>query len=258
MEDWGQLLKEAERALLCGRPGEALQYCDRAAVGGEEARYSASLLRGNILLEMGDAQGALSSFEAVADPDASDPEIDCARGVALFELARFPEAEAALKSSIRQAPHLAQSYYTLGLIAEFSGKGEEARWFRQARDLAPEKFGHHKQLRNDDFQSMLEDALSGLPPALAEALEHIPIVVSELPLVNDLHQLEPPISPLALAMLGGATGVGEDGDERLEPVLFLFKRNIERAFTDRQDMMKATRHAVIEYFAEALGISLEP
>ena len=169
MEEWGRLLKEAERALLGGRSGEALRYCERAAVGGEEARYSASLLRGNILLEMGDAQGALRAFESVADPDAADPEIDCARGVALFELARFAEAEAALKSSIREAPHLAQSYYTLGLLAEFAGKGEEVRWFRQARELAPEKFAHHKQLRTAAFQSMLEDALTGLPAALAQA-----------------------------------------------------------------------------------------
>ena len=87
------------------------------------------------------------------------------------------------------------------------------------------------------------------------ALEELPIVVAELPLVNDLHQLDPRISPLSLAMMVGA--ITESGpEEGIQPVLFLFKRNVERAFRDRDEMISATRAAIMGNFADALG--LEP
>jgi len=255
MKNWQKLLRKAERALERGRVSEALQLCDQAAFENEESRYSAGLMRGSILLELGDAVGALSAFESLAKPESQDSEVDCARGMALFELARFPEAEAALRSAVRGGPHLAKAFHTLGLIAEFKGTGEEVRWFREARSLEPTRFGHRVQLSNAEFREMVEEAVAELPSDFVEIVEEIPIVVSELPIVNELNQLQPPISPLSLAMMVGAVRVEHGPADDLEPILFLFKRNIERAFPDPEEMKSATRRAIIRHFAEALGFT---
>ena len=253
MENWRELLLEAERALVSGRLGEALQCCDRASFLSGEARHRASLMRGRILLEIGDPLGALSAFESIARLEICDPEVDCARGVAHFELAQFPEAEAALRAAIRADPSLADGYYTLGLISEFLGTGEENHWFREARKIDPERFAPVCQLTNEEFQSIIEEAVSGMDEQFQDVLEQLPIVVAELPLVNDLHQLDPRISPLSLAMMVGAI-TEENSEERIQPVLFLFKRNVERAFRNRAEMVSATRAAIIGNFADALGL----
>src|SRR5262245_29570273 len=99
--DWESLLDEAASALEEDRHHDALQLCDRAALLGDEARYNAAILRGDILLELGDPSGALSSYETVADPDVQDPDLDCARGMAFFELGRLAEADSALRSALR-------------------------------------------------------------------------------------------------------------------------------------------------------------
>ena len=232
---------------------EALQFCDQAAFFSEEARYSAGLMRGNILLELGDATGALSAFDSLAEPGQRDFEVDCARGMALFELARFPEAEAALKSAVSDGPHLAQALHTLGLIAEFKGSGEEVQWFREARLIEPDRYGHRAQLSNGEFRQRVEEAIAELPTDFIKVVEEIPIVVSELPIVNESYQLNPPISPLSLAMLVGVAVAEEARSQDLEPILFLFKRNIERAFPEKEGMKSAIRRAIIRHFAEMLG-----
>ena len=255
MAQWEQLLKQAERHLEEGRPGDALQLCDRACFAGDDALYQSALMRGRILLEIGDTSGALSCFDSIASLETKDAEVDCARGTALFELAQFPEAQSALQSAIREDPNLADAHYLLGLIAEFVGSGEEGRWFREAYRIDPERFSPSPQLTNDEFSEVIEEAVSGMDESFQQALEQIPIVVAELPLVNELKHLEPVISPLSLAMVVG-TIVDGYVDETVEPVLFLFKRNIERAFRDREGMISATRIAIQTHFSEALGVDV--
>ena len=255
MVTWQELLKRAKHSLLMERPGEALQYCDRASFGSDEARYASVLVRGRILLEMGDPMGALSMFESIARLDYQDPEVDCARGRALFELAQFPESQAALTSALQVDAKLADAYYTLGLIAEFTGTGEEGPLFREARRLDPQRFFPNIQMTNDSFEALIHEAVAEMEEPFQRVLEQIPIMIAELPLVNDLHQLNPRISPLSLSMLVGA--VVESGpDEGIQPVLFFFKRNVERGFSNRTGMISATRSAIISNFVDSRGLPL--
>ena len=254
MEDWKELLERAEQSLLRDRPQEALQFCARASFGTDEGRYRAALMRGRILLEIGDPLGALSSFESIARLDSPDPQVDCARGIALFELAQFPEAQAALRAALRGDPNLPDAHYTLGLLSEFLGTGEEEHWFREARRLDPLRFPPCLQMTNEAFEVIIQEAVSELEEPVQKALEEVPIVVAELPLVNDLHQLDPQISPLALSMTVGTILEG-DPENEIQPVLFLFKRNVERAFGEREQMVAATRAAIASNFEDGFGVT---
>jgi predicted Zn-dependent protease with MMP-like domain len=255
--EWEKLLDEAEVALGEQRHHDALQLCDRAALAGDDARYWAALLRGDVLLDMGDPAAALSSFDSAADPDVDDPELDLARGIALFELCRFPEAANALQSAVRGNPDLAEAHYTLGLVAEITSAGDEQSHFRQARRLEPERYPPHPALRRDEFEAIVDEAVAELPDNVRDFLENVPVLIADLPHPDDLTKSEPPLSPLTLGMFVGLPP-GEqsvmDAPDEQPPAILLFKKNLERAFPERERLIEELRRTVLHEVGHVLGL----
>jgi predicted Zn-dependent protease with MMP-like domain len=256
--DWRELLDEAVELQRDGRFRDALQLCDRAAMSGGEARYFAALMRGDVLLDLGDPLGALSSYDSVAEPSVPDPELDCARGVALFELVRFPEAENALRSALRGDATLAEAHYTLGLIAEILGTGREVEHFRQARRLDPEAYPPHAQLSREAFEAAVEQALLDLPEPVRDATCSTPVLVADVPQLADLTQSQPPLSPTVLGLFVGPmpqeTSILDPPAEQ-QPTILLFKRNLERACSDRETLVREIRTTVVHEVGHAIGLS---
>ncbi|MBC7793227.1 MAG: metallopeptidase family protein [Clostridia bacterium] len=260
MTGWEDLLDEAEGLWQEGRHHDALQACDRAALQGEDARYYAAIMRGDILLELGDAPGALSSFESVADPDVADPDVDLSRGVALFELGRFAEAENALRSAQRGDANLAEAHYTLGLIAELQGTGAEAEHFRQARKLDAELYAPRPQIGREEFEKIVEEALESLPDRVAGVVRNVPVLVAELPHPDDLRLADPPLSPRSLGLFVGLPPraiSSLDAPAIEQPTILLFKRNLERACRDRDELVREVNLTVVHEVGHALGLSEE-
>ena len=252
--DWRVLLDEAELCLREQRLSDCLQFCDRAAMSGDEARYHAAILRGDVLMELGDPAGALSAYDSIADPDASDPDLDCARGIALFELGSLPEADNALRSALRGKPELAEAHYTLGLVAELLGTGEEVERFRQARRLAPDRFPAVAQMSRPDFERAIREALETLPETIRDVAEGLPILVAELPHPDDIRRSTPSTLPTATGvfvpslppehpMVLASGGYRSGGSH---PAIVLFKRNIERASREPDDVTIQIRETVVE------------
>lgn len=257
---WRDLLKQAEEARLQRRYHDALQLSDRAAQQGEDARYHAALIRGDTLLEIGDAASALSTYDSVADPAVPDPELDCARGIALFELAKLPEAENALRSAVRGNPELADAYFTLGLIAEITGTGEETELFRVARRLDAARFPATPQLSRRMFEDLVEEALAELSGEVQAALSTVPVLVADVPHPEDLRRSVPPVPPTSFGMFVGLvelTPQGWRGNELDPPAILLFKRNLERAFPEPADLVSELRHTVETEIGRVLGLESE-
>lgn len=257
---WQDLLDEAEIALRELRHHDALQLCDRAAVQGDEARYFSALLRGDVLLDYGDAAGALSSYDSVADPGVADPELDLCRGLALFELVRFAEAENALGSAVRGDGNLAEAHYTLALIAEISGTGREVEHFRQARRLDVARFPPAPQLSRVEFEAVVDEALASLPDTIRTATRGIPVLIAEVVHPGDLVQADPPLSPRILGMFVGIAPRDLsilDAPPEQQPTILLFKRNLERACPDRGVLVAEVRKTVLHEVGHAIGLSEE-
>lgn len=235
------LVAQARSAVAERRIHDALQLCDRAALVSDEGRYLAARLRGDILLDLGDARGALSSYDSVAEPTVPDPALDLSRGLALFELARLAEAENALRSALRGNPDAAEAHFTLGVIAEMEGSGDKDSHFRRARRLAPGRFPPSARLRPEQFQLAVTAAVAKLPDGLRERMRRTPLLVAEYPNAVDLARRSPPISPMAFVMRVAVRTVEVPG---MPPhvggsALLLFKRNIERAYADTEDLVRA-------------------
>ena len=245
---WQSLLGEA-RTLAPEHPLAALQLCDRAALLSADGRYRAALLRGDILLELGDAAGALSCYESIADIAKKDSEVDCARGLALFHLARFAESENALRSALRDDPDLAPAHFALGVMAEVAGTGKEIEHFRRARRLDPERFFSTPKLSNTEFEKVVEEALLGLSDELRDKLDEVLVLVAPVPRLEDLQHEDGSLSPLCKATkVALATSYYGVVDEITppRPAILLFKRNVERVSRDREALVAAVAAAVRE------------
>jgi hypothetical protein len=92
------------------------------------------MMRGDVLLEIGDGLGA-SSFESVADPTLPIPTY-LSRGVALFELGRSLKRKNAAHCAV-MAP--VEAHHTLGLIAELQGTGAESEHFAKPASSTPSR-----------------------------------------------------------------------------------------------------------------------
>ena len=241
--DWRQLLAEGHAAVGDEDYHRALQISDKVAQAGEDARYYAAILRGHVLLELGDATAALSSFESVADPNVVDPDIDLARGIAHFHLVQFPEAVNALYSSLRGRPDVAEAYYTLALIAELQGTEDEVELFRRARQLEPERFAPKVQRSWQAFELCIEEAVADLPGAFQKFFENIPILLMEVPHPDDLKRTSPPIPPTCLTLY-----IAEEDPASNEPLpsLLLFKKNFERTYRTDEELIAGINRALYE------------
>ena len=247
---WKDLLAKAHTAWQRQRPHDALQLCDRAALLSATGRYAAARLRGDILLELGDAAGALSSYDSVAQPDVADARLDCSRGLALFELVRFAEAHSALRSALRGDPQLAAAHQALGVMAEIVGSGDAALHFRRARRLAPQQYGLSPHLTVAQFEAVVQRALERIPERLRTAMQAMAVLVQELPRLEDLQHATPQVSPQSFGM-----HVLLEADEaEAQPAVLLFKRNLERACVDETALVQAIRDTVLQEAVPALGL----
>lgn len=248
----GALVHQARAAVAERRLHDALQLCDRAALVNDEGRYLAARLRGDILLELGDARGALSSYDSVAQPERRDAALDLSRGLALFELARMPEAENALRSALRDKPDAAEGHFALGIIAEMEGKGAQQEHFRRARRLDPARYPPLPRLSAEQFGEVVTAAVAKLSEPLQAKLRGVPLLVAEMPNAADLARQSPPISPLSFLMRVSVRTMGPLGEVTpgvpgtLSQALLLFKRNLERSFVEPEKMVDAVAQSLAD------------
>jgi predicted Zn-dependent protease with MMP-like domain len=181
--------------------------------------------------------------------------------VALFELGRFAEAENALHSALRGNEDLAEAWYTLALIAEIQGTGQEVECFRRARKLDPDQYPVRTLMSRQAFEHVVDEAVTSLPGGVRQALVGLPVIIAELPHPDDIRNAEPPLSPLSLGMYVGPPpnlrDTVMDQPDAQQPAMVLFKRNLERATLDKQDLVEEIRRTVLYEMGPVLGYSDE-
>ncbi len=99
----------------------------------------AAVAEGRRRLSARDLNGALAAFERARKIDPADPGAATGDGIALLELGRRTEAEAALRDALGRNPHDGLALYELGEVffqgGHFAGA---ARFWRQLENEAPE------------------------------------------------------------------------------------------------------------------------
>ncbi|HEY6475498.1 MAG TPA: metallopeptidase family protein [Polyangia bacterium] len=252
--------------ILAGDPeaaDQALQHAERALdLAEEESEFlSAVALKAGLEAERGETEEAKRTLEQLPPPEVRLGDLELALEVADLHLA-VGQPEAArerLRVLCDESPTSADAWYMLGCAAEELGDeaATQAAWKRAwMLDAAPRVGGDvDDRLSEAEVAAVAEAALAELPARAQALLEGIPIVIAELPAEADV---DAGLDPRALGLFSGTPhgdgGTGLGGQPGLTQIL-LFRRSLERAAADDDELREEIRTTLLHETGHFFGLS---
>jgi tetratricopeptide (TPR) repeat protein len=250
-----ELLVLAEAALDQGRPDTTLELC-RQLLEILPDHPTALFLEAEALREMQDPESATWRYRRVIETHPAHAEAWSGLGLVLFEQTEFDEALVAFQRAVRLAPDNADAYFGRAMVRERRGDHDGARRdYLRAWRLSP-SHPPPEELTDAAVTALLREAAEREDPLVAAWLEHLPILVAEVPDSATCHSWEPLASPSGL--LGHFTGTSLATQTTaarpgafLTPVV-LYRRNIARLAFDRDQLLDELEHTVVRDLHEWL------
>ena len=109
-------------------------------------------------------------------------------------------------------------------------------------------------LTRQEFESLVEEALAGLPPQFAELLENVAVVVEEEPSDEDLEVLEDDGELLGIYRGVALTHRTHDMLPMLPDQIAIFRGPILRIARSRRDAIHEVRDTVIHELGHYFGL----
>lgn len=211
---------------------------------------------GEDALEEGEYERALDCFESALaeDPDHWGAALD--RAETLHLLWRTKEALAAVQALRPPAdeeddPDRAELE---ARIREAAGdvRGADAL-LEEANRLDPVEFPLPIRTTEAEFQAILDEAVASLPQVIRDAVAAVPVLIEAKP-TREMADREPHITPEILGLFVG-TPVGEklQGPGGYPDVVLLFRRNLERAGANREEVAEEIRITLLHEYGHYLG-----
>lgn len=208
--------------------------------------------------DLGRSQLALARLDRVLEARPRDPDAVYERGVALFELCRFDDAQRAFERALALSPDDPWTLHQLGLLAERRGEaGRADGLLARARTLAPGDFRAELPVDAAAFRAEVDAAIAALPAAEREALKLAPVEVRDLPDVEDLRAVDPPLSPAILGLFRGPSE-GEACTRQDGPrcrSIVLYRKNLLRFARDRAELTQQVRVTLLHELGHLHGES---
>ena len=222
-------------------------------------RSRLELLAGQALSDLGRSKEALPHLDAALTLAPDDLTARYERGVALFDLCRFAEAERALREVVKRDSGDAFAHQELGLVLEQLGdpRGAE-RELAEARRLNPTEIRAPQTLDRQAFETLVTKEIAALPHGLRDDLAKVELELPDLPALSDLTADDPPLPPTILGLFRGAPlaealgappkrhGHDRDhGDQPLFPdeprAICLYRLNLLRAVQGPEELREQIR-----------------
>ena len=207
-------------------------------------------------LEEGEPQQALAALQG-AERSADPARFFYLRAACHHELSRFAEAEADAQRSVAVHPGFAMAHDLLSRILDHLGDAKGAVEASEvAAELDPENFPEPLEVNDEEFDLLVERAVTDLPAKVRAKLEEIPVLVQALPSPEMLNEENPPLTPDLLGLFVGRhifaqlpTAVpGAPG------AIYLFRKNLLRACEDREELAREVRITVQHEVGHLLGL----
>jgi predicted Zn-dependent protease with MMP-like domain len=206
--------------------------------------------------DLGRSHLALPHLDRAAGALPDDPDATYERGVALFELCRFGDAQRAFERTLALAPNDAWALHQLGLLAERRGAPKKAEaLLAQARRLAPRDFRPELAMGPDAFRAEVAAAIAELPDAERRAIDAVPVEIQDLPDSADLLAVDPPLSPSILGLFRGPS----EGEPCLPSdgprcrAIVLYRKNLLRFARDPQELSQQVRVTLLHELGHLHG-----
>jgi tetratricopeptide (TPR) repeat protein len=221
---------------------------------------SLELVAGMAENDLGRSHLALPHLDRAAQARSDDPDVAYERGVALFELCRFTDAQRAFERALQLAPDDPWTLHQLGLLAERRGDPRRAgQLLAKARKLAPQDFRSELAVDPGAFKAEVQAAVSELPDREKRALDGVPLEIQDLPDSADLLAVDPPLSPSILGLFRGPAE-----DEACTPAdgascrsIVLYRKNLIRFARDRRELSEQVRVTLLHELGHLHGESDE-
>ena len=244
-----------------------LEYALRGARLALRARRKDKDLAGRLFLlaataenDLGDSRRALGHAERALAQGSDESDAQYERGVALYQLCRFDEARVALERVLALHPDDAWALHDLALVAEASGRPARADDLeRRAHEISPDEFPSPADVDQEAFEQEVRRAVASLPETERRALAEVPVQVADVPALDDLTAVDPPLSPSILGLFRGPSE-REDclpGDGPPCRSIVFYRRNLVRFARSRREFEEQVRVTLLHELGHLHGESEE-
>ena len=214
-------------------------------------------LLGEALLEIGDHELARQVFEHRVSIEG-DPESLSGLAVTAFQCVDLPTAAASAREAIRIDPGHARAHYILGLVLERS-KGRQAEALTAlsaASHLDPARYPLPIIVRSSEWDEVISRAVALLPAPLQRFYDGLSVRIEELPSLEDLSAVVPPLPPTIGALYIGDPPEEGDPSEARPAAVRLFARNLARAGSI-EAMISELAYTLREEALDWMGLELD-
>jgi predicted Zn-dependent protease with MMP-like domain len=214
------------------------------------------IMDARIHLDEGEPAAALASLRG-AEKSADPGEFFFLRAEAQFQMVRFAEARADVEQALSIHPDFAPAWDLSSRIKEhlgdFDGATKDAE---TAHALDPEACPLPLDVPRDEFDALVVKAVSELPERVRDKLKEIPVLVQDLPKREMLVDEDPPLSPDLLGLFAGRHIFARSSSElpSAPDAIYLFRRNLLRVCTDREDLAHEVRITVQHEVGHLMGL----
>ncbi|HLV61268.1 MAG TPA: metallopeptidase family protein [Fredinandcohnia sp.] len=237
-----------------------LALCRKAApLAKDDPEYAAelALLEGIALSTLGAFRDALAAFDRAAQALGDDPELLQERGIALFHLWRIDEARACLERVVEIEPEAPWALHYLAVIADRNGEREKAdAYFRRAHEADPEGMPLPFRIPENEFDQLVEEAISQLPEKVRRYLANVAIAVEAYPQESEFGGDEE-VSPSVLGVFRGSP-LGEkatfDPWSHFPNSILLFQRSLENSVGSREELVDEIGVTLLHEVGHFLGL----
>lgn len=253
----GLRLQRVRKALEQGEVEAAVQEAEELLDEAPD-HPEGLLLLGDALLELGDYELALRTFQQRVGIDGGDVDSLLGLGIAAFHVCDLQLSIETTREVIRVEPELAEAHYYLGLALErIPGRSSESlNELMAAYQLSPKRFPLPRDLTQADWQELVAGAVARLPEKLHGFYSDLPFTIEDLPDLDELRRHDPPLPPTIAAMHTGEPPEDQDPFEHRPEMIRLFARNLARAPTP-EDLIDQLKQALLDEAQHWLGTSPE-
>jgi predicted Zn-dependent protease with MMP-like domain len=209
-----------------------------------------------VSLDVGEAERALIALQG-AERSADPSLFFHLRAVAHFEMVQLEAARDDAERALAVSPDLPEAHALLAKTLEMLGDASAAEDHTQlASELDPERFPAPLDVSDPEFDALVEKSLLELPAEVRKHLEELPVMVEALPSRAVLCAEKPPVSPDVLGLFVGRDLMGRThADLPSAPgAIYLFRRNLLRACSDREELAREVRITVQHEVGHLLGL----
>lgn len=241
---------------------ESIVHCDRLLSGeGDLPRLDRNTeaevyyLKSKALFYQDELDGSLFLVRRAMKTAGEQAVFRAFEGQILFEMGRYEESRRQLDRAVALEPDAAHSLYYLGLVLERLGDVEESqRSFVRAASIDPNHYPVPASITEEDFERAAKEAFDNLPRSIREEAERVPMVIEDFPSEDLIEQED--VSPQILGIFLGVprTEAGVTDQPRDLDRIILFKRNLEKACRDEQELVEEIRRTVTHEVGHYLGL----